>query len=559
MLISEFAHFVEEADQSRSLDSGQREDIFLYGLASEIGSLVAAIKRKLRWDENSERWNVPNAEIRSELGDALWYCFAISALKCAGGAADLFTLDVRNLRASLGAEGPRSKTIRETLDTRRLGEFLSASESFVATKNSEIDDYQRLAYLTARTKGRVLLEVCLAVLWQLGAELLRRKLPDVERTINQNIADRDVIEVVGEILWHLAALATLYELSLSDIALANAQKVAYRKGRGHPTPLHDNEFPKEQFPRKFQVAFVRVAEGRSRMYIGGRQLGDDLTDNARDEDGYRFHDVLHLANIAKLGWSPVFRALMKKKRKSNPLIDEVEDGARAQIAEEAVVKFIHGEGVRLAKERFPHMKPETLPLFSDTSYISHGLLTSLRDQIIGLEVEKNRYWEWADCIMDGYRIFNALRKEHQGTVTLDLNERMISFDRDVELDIAGIAAGIGSASTSIEDDATTAKAFLSSSELSDNTDGEKIAAMISAKKAILDSIGFFDLSTEQMNLLEIKLRDGNRVSFRAAGEVQERMWQRKVVTFKIALASLPSVVTCTALAITDLSDSSKPH
>ena len=63
-------------------------------------------------------------------------------------------------------------------------------------------------------------------------------------------------------------------------------------------------------------------------------LGDDLTDNSYREDGYRFHDVMHLANVACLHWSPVLHALMKRKRKSNRRTDEVEDGARAMIFEE---------------------------------------------------------------------------------------------------------------------------------------------------------------------------------------------------------------------------------
>jgi hypothetical protein len=52
------------------------------------------------------------------------------------------------------------------------------------------------------------------------------------------------------------------------------------------------------------------------MYFGGKPLGDDLTDNAYVDDGYRFHDVIHLALIAHLGWSPVVRGLMRRKRKS---------------------------------------------------------------------------------------------------------------------------------------------------------------------------------------------------------------------------------------------------
>ncbi len=66
-----------------------------------------------------------------------------------------------------------------------------------------------------------------------------------------------------------------------------------------------------------------------------------MDDNAHEADGYRFHDVFHLAFMATFGWSPVIRALLKRKRKSNPAIDNVEDGARAIIIEEAISAMVY--------------------------------------------------------------------------------------------------------------------------------------------------------------------------------------------------------------------------
>ena len=45
------------------------------------------------------------------------------------------------------------------------------------------------------------------------------------------------------------------------------------------------------------------------MWTDSQRLGNDLMDNAYEDDGYRFHDVFHLACAAVLGWSPVLRAL----------------------------------------------------------------------------------------------------------------------------------------------------------------------------------------------------------------------------------------------------------
>ena len=41
-----------------------------------------------------------------------------------------------------------------------------------------------------------------------------------------------------------------------------------------------------------------------------------------------------------LGWSPVPRAILKRKRKGDPLKDEVEDGGRAAVIEEGVAALV---------------------------------------------------------------------------------------------------------------------------------------------------------------------------------------------------------------------------
>ena len=48
-----------------------------------------------------------------------------------------------------------------------------------------------------------------------------------------------------------------------------------------------------------------------KIHPNGPLLGDPVTDNTHDDDGYRFHDVMHLANMAVLGWSPVMRSLFE--------------------------------------------------------------------------------------------------------------------------------------------------------------------------------------------------------------------------------------------------------
>src|SRR5205823_10348162 len=125
------------------------------------------------------------------------------------------------------------------------------------------------------------------------------------------------------LLWYVAALARATGLSLAEIARANLLKTASVWGADLGPPIrHDESFPvTQQLPRKFTVRVVasRDDDGmhRVRMYLGERAVGDPLDDNSYEEDRYRFHDALHLAHAAVLGWSPVFRRLLKRKRKSD--------------------------------------------------------------------------------------------------------------------------------------------------------------------------------------------------------------------------------------------------
>ena len=109
--------------------------------------------------------------------------------------------------------------------------------------------------------------------------------------------------------------------------------------------LLDQEYPRrEQIPRRFRIQFEELIAGE-KLKVGlsrsGQAVGEDLTDNAYYDDGYRFHDVFHLAYAAVLGWSPVTRKILKCKRRSNNVVDEVEDGGRAIVIEEAISAFVY--------------------------------------------------------------------------------------------------------------------------------------------------------------------------------------------------------------------------
>src|ERR1700729_694578 len=71
----DYAAFVEKTKQFTGKPDDEQRSIALYGLVSEIGSLVAAVKKKIL-SEGGEgpHWDQPNDEITEELGDSFWYC-----------------------------------------------------------------------------------------------------------------------------------------------------------------------------------------------------------------------------------------------------------------------------------------------------------------------------------------------------------------------------------------------------------------------------------------------------------------------------------------------------
>lgn len=439
MLISEYDKFVQRTDQSHGLPHQERYDIAVYGVAAEIGSVASAIKKRLLAYAGKSAWNVPDDEVIEELGDVIWYCFALARLANVGKPINIFAADITKLKREVGTPSERADRIQGVLDPTRRAAFLEAADHFPkTTREMEFEDYQELAFLTARTEDRVLAEVCLVVLHQLASELLRGALPPIEQELNTVVSSRPINDILGEMAWHVSALASLYGVKLSAVVEANVKKVSDRWDRTVRTPLHDTNAPEdEQFPRQFEVAFSTSAPGRSQMYLNGERLGDELTDNARDDDGYRFHDVMHLANVAKLGWSPVLRSLMKRKRKYDLKIDEVEDGARARIVEEAVIKAIHAEGVRLATLRRENTPVGPVRLFPNSGEITFGFLKSIRTLIADLEVSSNRYSEWEASILEGYEIFHRLRLCGEGVVAVDLTDRTLRFVPKVQ----GVANG----------------------------------------------------------------------------------------------------------------------
>ena len=166
MLVGDYYEFVLRSDQSVGKSEDNRRDIAIYGLVGEIGSLFSAVKKSILAGDGAAAATLTSAEIIEELGDVLWYCVSLAQIEDMDGI-DIFTHDVANLRAEIGASDARAKRIGAELNERR-GTFLSRAEGYGGSSSTTLGDYQRLVFSTARTEGNVLRSVCLAVLWQLG-------------------------------------------------------------------------------------------------------------------------------------------------------------------------------------------------------------------------------------------------------------------------------------------------------------------------------------------------------------------------------------------------------
>ena len=171
----------------------------------------------------------------------------------------------------------------------------------------------------------------------------------------------------------------------------------------------------EQLPRTFRIRINQRGSSRSYLQWKGVFIGDPLTDNISDSDGYRFHDVFHLAYAAILHWSPVTRALIKHKRKSRPEYDEAQDSGRAIVVEEGLTAWIFSK----AKE---------LNFFENQNKISLGMLKTIGEFVNGYEVEKCPLKLWEKAILDGYTVFRQIKAAEGGWIIGDRTQRTIHYE-----------------------------------------------------------------------------------------------------------------------------------
>ncbi len=244
-----------------------------------------------------------------------------------------------------------------------------------------------------------------------------------------------VEEELGDLLWYVAAVANRLGIDLNEVADRSLQKAAQLFLQDVPPPSHyDGGWPVPQrLPRQMRVRFVeetagsvttvrmeplgelaeRVAAERKR-----KQLGATLDDNLTVDDGYRYHDVVHLAHAAVLGWSPVLRALLGAKRKgpappgASEDVDRTQDGARAVALEEGLAAFV-----------FNFLEPDGFD--ATDSVLTWDLIKHVRRTVRGLEVDDQPPVAWRHAYRQAFACFLHLRAAHGGTVEANLDAQTL--------------------------------------------------------------------------------------------------------------------------------------
>lgn len=328
-------------------------DVALLGIIGELGSLASVIKK---YQRDSDAYSDFESHFIEELGDVLWYVTIVST-----------RLGVR---------------FSKWPDARNFNSLFEGV-------------YSLHEHVYEVSKERASL-----------SQASERPIKSVEVLVNELLRD-------------LQGLAVLMGADLFNLSRYSCDKILsyWCSFDSVPARKFDADFPSyERLPREFVVDFIDVDNGDSLIIMmNGIAIGDRLTDNSYLDDGYRFHDVFHLAGAVTLGWSPVFRRMLKRKRKSDSKKDEVEDGARAAIIEEAVINHI-----------YDYARPNFL---EGMTRVDLDLIKRIQNLVRGYEVAECEPWEWEDCILKSYEIFRMLRKSGGGRLLMNAETRTITYKK----------------------------------------------------------------------------------------------------------------------------------
>ncbi|WP_247392137.1 nucleoside triphosphate pyrophosphohydrolase family protein [Ralstonia pseudosolanacearum] len=365
LLLSDYAAEIAATDVLNPSDFNP----VLQGLYGEVGGIMATVKKHVRDKSAYPGFKKATEE---EFGDTLWYLAAIC----------------RRLNV------PLDEIFGEAANHGNFKNVGAASDIAEGA----------MAYIAVPIAAPASLDTTLVRLGQSAAALLGST---PART-----------ELVAFARAYLDAIHAA-ELAFSEVARSNLRKARGAFLEPQADDLLDLDFDskfgiEEQLPREFRIRVNQRGSGKSYLQWNGVFIGDPLTDNIADRDGYRFHDVFHFANAAILHWSPVMRALIRHKRKSNPKFDEEQDSGRAIVVEEGVAAWIFSR----AKE---------LNFFENQEKVSLGILKTIGEFVSGYEVEKCPLKLWEKAILEGYAVFRQLKANQGGWIIGNREQRTIKY------------------------------------------------------------------------------------------------------------------------------------
>lgn len=366
VLLSEYEQAIAPTDR---FEDSEITPILL-GLFGEVGSVMSTSKKLHR---EKTAFTGFQRDVEEELGDTLWYVAALCR-----------RLDVK-----------LSDMFAEVLDSNGYAISIAANAD-PAHPVAQVMTAKDIAPLDS-------------VLLRLGEQAAKLLSLDVT-------ADTAKDQVLGFVRVYIEAVQAAH-VSFSAVLSSNMAKACGRfiAPDADDLPDFDAGFPiEEQLPRNFEIEISQRADGRSYLRWNGVFIGDPLSDNIADEDGYRFHDVFHFANAAILHWSPTFRALIKHKRKSRKQVDEAQDSGRAIVIDEGLSAYI-----------FSYAK--SVNFFEDQKTVSFDLLKAVRNFVRGYEVEVCPLHLWEYAILQGYEVFREVRKNNGGIIVGNRDQRTLRY------------------------------------------------------------------------------------------------------------------------------------
>jgi NTP pyrophosphatase (non-canonical NTP hydrolase) len=293
----------------------------------------------------------------------------------------------------------------------------------------DINQYQAEAVETQQFDSDSPDAISIALLGLSGevGELLteyKKKIRDKE---SYNTFKDKVTEEMGDIMWYLSSIAAHEDIELSEVLEYNLSKV---RDRWHDINyaeqlpfehifLDDDCGEGEQFPREFVTEFREEIDGNGEInvsvLINGKPFGHELKDNAYHGDFYRFHDVFHFSYVVVLGWSPVVRGFLHKKRKKDRKRDEVEDGGRAIAIDEAISVLV-----------FEHARDHNF--FKGTGGIDYNLFRTIKMLTKNLEVKSCSIKQWEQAILLGFENWHKLKNKRKGRIVCNMHEQTMMFE-----------------------------------------------------------------------------------------------------------------------------------